>query len=128
MCACDTRAQIRDYNVRFSCDTRAQIRDGTTLGLAAKSYIDKGDLVPDKVIVSIFELPCDRFKIQYLRIFLPGPDLFTVLSLLSDRLCLTLYRYLPQILLPHVCLTLKRARLHFTREFISRDLILEARK
>ncbi len=60
MCACDTRAQIRDYNVECACDTRAQIRDGTTLGLAAKSYIDKGDLVPDKVIVSIFKFPSDR--------------------------------------------------------------------
>ncbi len=56
MRVCETRAQIRGYNVQFVCDTRAQIRDGTTLGLAAKSYIDKGDLVPDKVIVSILKL------------------------------------------------------------------------
>ncbi len=63
------------------CDTRAQIRDGTTLGLAAKSYIDKGDLVPDKVIVSIFKLPSDR-------LYLCVP-----FFLLVDRLCLTLHTY-----------------------------------
>merc|ERR1712241_613050 len=32
---------------------RAQMRDGTKLGLAAKSYIDKGDLVPDTVMVGL---------------------------------------------------------------------------
>merc|ERR1712142_186557 len=32
---------------------RAQMRDGTELGLAAKSYIDKGDLVPDSVMVGL---------------------------------------------------------------------------
>jgi len=32
---------------------RAQMRDGTELGLAAKSFIDKGDLVPDQVMVGL---------------------------------------------------------------------------
>ncbi len=32
---------------------RAAIRQGTELGLAAKSYIDKGSLVPDDVVIGI---------------------------------------------------------------------------
>jgi len=32
---------------------RAQMRDGTELGLAAKSFIDKGNLVPDNVMVGL---------------------------------------------------------------------------
>ena len=32
---------------------RAAIHDGTAVGLAAKSYIDKGQLVPDSVIIDI---------------------------------------------------------------------------
>ena len=32
---------------------RANIRENTTLGIAAKSYIDKGQLVPDKVVIDI---------------------------------------------------------------------------
>ncbi len=62
------------------CDTRAQIRDGTTLGLAAKSYIDKGDLVPDKVIVSICLVTDLNPVPTYIRIFSPGPDLCILLT------------------------------------------------
>ncbi len=32
---------------------RAAVRDGTPMGLAAKSYMDRGDLVPDEVILGI---------------------------------------------------------------------------
>ena len=32
---------------------RAQMREGSELGLAAKSYIDQGNLVPDKVMVGL---------------------------------------------------------------------------
>lgn len=32
---------------------RGAIREGTTLGLEAKSYMDRGDLVPDEVILGI---------------------------------------------------------------------------
>lgn len=32
---------------------RAAIRDGTTLGLKAREYVDRGDLVPDDVILGI---------------------------------------------------------------------------
>jgi adenylate kinase len=32
---------------------RAAIKDGTTLGLEAKAYMDRGDLVPDSVILGI---------------------------------------------------------------------------
>ena len=31
---------------------RAHMRDGTDLGKEAKAFIDKGDLVPDSVMVS----------------------------------------------------------------------------
>src|SRR5215217_1131932 len=32
---------------------RAAIKDGSTLGLEAKAYMDRGDLVPDSVILGI---------------------------------------------------------------------------
>ena len=32
---------------------RAHMRDGTTLGKEAKAFIDKGDLVPDSVMVGL---------------------------------------------------------------------------
>jgi adenylate kinase len=43
---------------------RAALREGTRLGLAAKSYMDRGDLVPDDVILGIVKeaLASDRFK------------------------------------------------------------------
>jgi len=34
---------------------RAAIKEGTQLGLEAKSYIDKGELVPDDVIIGMIE-------------------------------------------------------------------------
>ncbi len=34
---------------------RAALRDGTTRGLEAKSYMDRGDLVPDSVILGILQ-------------------------------------------------------------------------
>ena len=34
---------------------RSAIHDGTSVGLAAKSYIDKGQLVPDDVIIEIVQ-------------------------------------------------------------------------
>jgi len=34
---------------------RANVREGTELGLAAKSYMDKGELVPDKVLIGIIK-------------------------------------------------------------------------
>ncbi len=34
---------------------RANIKEGTKLGLEAKSYIDKGELVPDSVVIGIVE-------------------------------------------------------------------------
>lgn len=34
---------------------RAAVRDGTEQGLAAKSYMDRGDLVPDSVILGIMK-------------------------------------------------------------------------
>ena len=36
-------------------ELRAAIRAGTTLGLEAKSYMDRGDLVPDAVILGIIK-------------------------------------------------------------------------
>jgi adenylate kinase len=36
-------------------ELRAAIRAGTTLGLEAKSYMDRGDLVPDSVILGIIK-------------------------------------------------------------------------
>ena len=38
---------------------RANIKSGTELGLLAKSYMDKGDLVPDEVVIAIVD---DRIK------------------------------------------------------------------
>lgn len=38
---------------------RANIKSGTELGLLAKSYMDKGDLVPDEVVIAIVN---DRIK------------------------------------------------------------------
>ncbi len=40
---------------------RANVREGTELGLAAKSYMDKGDLVPDEVLIGIIK---NRLKEQ----------------------------------------------------------------
>ncbi len=42
---------------------RAALREGTRLGLAAKSYMDRGDLVPDDVILGIVKeaLASERF-------------------------------------------------------------------
>jgi adenylate kinase len=34
---------------------RANVRDGTELGLKAKEYMDKGDLVPDEVLVGLIK-------------------------------------------------------------------------
>jgi adenylate kinase len=34
---------------------RANVREGTELGLAAKSYMDKGELVPDDVLIGIIK-------------------------------------------------------------------------
>jgi adenylate kinase len=34
---------------------RANIKEGTALGKEAKSYMDKGLLVPDELVVSIFK-------------------------------------------------------------------------
>jgi adenylate kinase len=34
---------------------RANVREGTELGLAAKEYMDKGELVPDKVLIGIIK-------------------------------------------------------------------------
>lgn len=34
---------------------RANVREGTELGLAAKAYMDKGELVPDKVLIGIIK-------------------------------------------------------------------------
>lgn len=34
---------------------RANVREGTELGLAAKSYMDKGELVPDQVLIGIIK-------------------------------------------------------------------------
>ena len=36
---------------------RANIKEGTELGLRAKSYMDKGELVPDELVI---EIACDR--------------------------------------------------------------------
>lgn len=47
---------VRDFGLSHVSSgdlLRAQIREGTSLGLAAKSFIDKGDLVPDHVIVGL---------------------------------------------------------------------------
>jgi len=38
---------------------RAAMKEGTEMGLKAKSYIDKGDLVPDEIVVGIV---ADRLK------------------------------------------------------------------
>jgi adenylate kinase len=34
---------------------RANVREGTELGLAARSYMDKGELVPDQVLIGIIK-------------------------------------------------------------------------
>ncbi len=38
---------------------RAAVKNGTELGLKAKAYMDRGDLVPDEVVIGIIE---DRIK------------------------------------------------------------------
>lgn len=40
---------------------RANVREGTELGLAAKKYMDKGELVPDEVLIGIIK---NRLKEQ----------------------------------------------------------------
>jgi adenylate kinase len=40
---------------------RANVREGTELGLAAKAYMDKGELVPDQVLIGIIK---NRLKEQ----------------------------------------------------------------
>ncbi|HEY3362330.1 MAG TPA: adenylate kinase [Methanosarcina sp.] len=40
---------------------RANVREGTELGLAAKTYMDKGELVPDEVLIGIIK---NRLKEQ----------------------------------------------------------------
>ena len=47
---------------------RRAIKDQTPTGLAAKSYIDKGELVPDSVVIEIVRerLACDDCKNGYL--------------------------------------------------------------
>lgn len=40
---------------------RANVREGTKLGLAAKEYMDKGELVPDEVLIGIIK---NRLKEQ----------------------------------------------------------------
>ncbi|AKB50163.1 Adenylate kinase [Methanosarcina barkeri str. Wiesmoor] len=40
---------------------RANVREGTELGLAAKEYMDKGELVPDEVLIGIIK---NRLKEQ----------------------------------------------------------------
>jgi adenylate kinase len=40
---------------------RANVREGTELGLAAKAYMDKGELVPDEVLIGIIK---NRLKKQ----------------------------------------------------------------
>jgi adenylate kinase len=40
---------------------RANVRDGTELGLAAREYMDKGELVPDEVLIGIIK---NRLKEQ----------------------------------------------------------------
>ncbi len=40
---------------------RANVREGTELGLAAKAYMDKGELVPDNVLIGIIK---NRLKEQ----------------------------------------------------------------
>jgi adenylate kinase len=40
---------------------RANVREGTELGLAAKAYMDKGELVPDEVLIGIIK---NRLKAQ----------------------------------------------------------------
>jgi len=47
---------VRDFGLTHVSSgdlLRAQMRDGTPLGKEAKSFIDKGDLVPDNVIVGL---------------------------------------------------------------------------
>ena len=43
---------------------RAAVRDGTDLGKQAREYMDRGDLVPDEVMVgliaSLIDAPADR--------------------------------------------------------------------
>ncbi|MDE5896253.1 MAG: nucleoside monophosphate kinase, partial [Clostridia bacterium] len=47
---------------------RANIKNGTTIGLLAKSYIDKGELVPDEVTCEIVRdrLTCEDCNKEYL--------------------------------------------------------------
>jgi adenylate kinase len=41
---------------------RANIKGGTALGLLAKSYMDKGHLVPDEVTIKILESELNKYK------------------------------------------------------------------
>ena len=34
---------------------RANVRDGTELGMEAKGYMDKGELVPDEVLIGLIK-------------------------------------------------------------------------
>ena len=43
---------------------RGAIKAGTELGLAAKSYIDEGKLVPDSVVIGIIKKYCDDREVQ----------------------------------------------------------------
>nr|HML26869.1 nucleoside monophosphate kinase [Methanomethylovorans sp.] len=52
---------------------RANVREGTKLGMKAKEYMDKGELVPDEVLIGIIR---DRLQ---------QPDLGRALRLLAKR-------------------------------------------
>lgn len=41
---------------------RANIKGGTELGLLAKSYMDKGELVPDEITIKMLESEFDKIK------------------------------------------------------------------
>lgn len=47
---------------------RAAVKDGTPVGIIAKGYIDKGELVPDETVVSLVEerLKADDCKVGYI--------------------------------------------------------------
>ena len=56
-----TQAQklSKEYNVPHIATgdiLRQSVKDGTEIGLKAKSYMDKGLLVPDEVVIGIIEI------------------------------------------------------------------------
>jgi adenylate kinase len=69
---------------------RAEIKKGTELGKTAQSYIDKGNLIPDELMVSILAAVYDSFGPDHKGVIFDGfprtiPQAEALKKMLSDR-------------------------------------------